>query len=182
MSTTAAFFIRQGESAYFLGGHYSDGYIQEQEDVTRRGIPPSLLKSTTEKEFIRGVEKHMRKVSKDDKMETLTWAKAKGVQYIYCFFEGHVWVTNGGRWYNDCIPANIKPTWDTPSVPVCRKGKLSIAVVIECGQCQRQDKLDHKDFDTQPNGWPLPNLYSYLQDHGWELSQTQGWLCGECKQ
>lgn len=182
MSTTAAFFVGEGENARFLGGHYSDGDIQEKEDPQRGGIPPSLLFSATESEFRYRVGLHMAKVRKEDKMVgRLSWSKAKGVQYIYCFFEDHVWVTNGGRWYNNYIPA-IKPSKEVPSDPVCRVGKISIDVVVECGQCQLQEKLGHKDFNTQPNGWPVINLYSHVMSMGWQYTHTQGWLCADCKQ
>lgn len=179
--TDAIFFVGEGAEARFLAGQHLGGLIRE--DGLEEGIPTSLLEVTTEEEFISGVKKHMRSVPRGQRMKKLTWAEVPGIQYIYCFFEGHVWVTNGGRWYNDYIPANIRPSRRTPSAPVNRIGKLGIDCMVQCGQCQKTERLKHKEFDAiEREELSMADVYAYFESKGWKGAKDQGWLCGECAQ
>ena len=182
MSTTGAFFIGEGKGARFIGGVHSDGYPREKDEAG--GIPPLLLKSITEDGFLARVQGHLRNVAHGERITDLTWEKAKNVHYIYCFFEGHVWITNSGsRWYNDQLPANLKPSKIAPSAPVATHGTLDVDVKMQCGECRRVDTIDRKEFHEKhpPFEWSARDLYAYFESRGWHRSEAQGWLCPDCK-
>jgi hypothetical protein len=184
VSTTAAFFVGEGDTAIFVGGQFSDGYVQENGQL--RGVPASLLQATTEEDFRRCVAQHMKTVGAAERMaermtEPLSWATAKGVQYIYCFFEGHVWVTNGGRWYNNYISADAKPSKTVPSSPICRIGGLDIDIAVTCGECGRREKLIRGESEKRfPNWWSIDDIFTYFEFRGWRKNAEQGWLCDNC--
>jgi hypothetical protein len=182
MSTPAAFFLGEGEDARFLGGVYCDGYIKEPHSTG--GVPLALLRSTTEEEFRRRVNNHLKGVRTDDQVESpFPWVVAKRMQRIYCFFEGHVWVTNGGRWYNPCVPKGTKPSKTTPSAPVCRIGTIEFEATAKCGQCLQQESLAYEEFKERYSAanWSANDIVRFFESKGWQQSEAQGWLCSECK-
>jgi hypothetical protein len=181
VSTSAIFFVGKGPKAEFLFGHSFDGYPQ---DSNGSGVPKTLLRSSSEEQFMQEVATYINRVPKDHHYESTTsWAGARGTSYIYAFFDGHVWITQGHRWFNPFIRAK-RPS-SLPPPPITRKGKIEGQIEVKCGECNdiktaTVEQLLHVTHRATTRGDMVNLLVDYFWNKGWRKTRQQGWLCPRC--
>jgi len=188
MSIGTIFFIGTGEKAVFVGGHKLEGYVKKKGMYF--GIPRRVLVAKTKSQFRAELrvyfDDYMRKVQNRlidheyGKLKPMKWSELKGYSTVLAFFDGHVWITKGGRWSNPAIKA--QPPKNPPQPPVGRRGQISVHLGIHCAECDQ-----HKSADLQslcklaPNGnWSIDDVDRYFESLGYRYNEFQGWLCKEC--
>lgn len=183
MSTSAAFILGRGSDARFLFGQHSDGYIQNEHG---NGVPKDILVSSTPEEFLKETTLHRNSLHREDLNRHDTsncWKAAKGYSYIYTFFDGHVWITNGRRWYNPFI--KVKPPKALPPSEVLRKGEAKGEIVVTCGECGDTKSFTLKSVlrcivvrQIRDRGNPKDIVKIVFK--GFEMTRKQGYLCTKC--
>ncbi len=182
MSTSASFFVGKGKTAEFLFGVDFDGY---PEDEIGHGIPKRILISQSEQEFRDLVKEYSVTVDKDNVVIVKAgyrWPTDRGFCYVYAFFDGHAWITTGGRWFNPFIRA--KRPKSLPPAPVTRKGTVDGKITVTCGECLYPKTVTAEQlvrwFSKMPSGSYRRIFDQYFKSKGFFKSRTQGWLCRAC--
>ena len=182
MSTSAVFYVGKGNKAKIIFAQSMDGYPEEKSE---HGVSKEIFLSKTEGVFIRRVEEYSKNVPKDNVgqiPESDHWSFARHFSYTYCFFDGHVWVTQGGPWFNPFSRAK-RPT-SLPPYPALRRGEMEGFIRVTCGQCFRSRtataeqlvRLKSKAYNLNPHGL----LEKYFLSQGFNRNDELGWYCKKC--
>lgn len=172
--TKAAFYVGKGKDARGLGGVWSDGYPESEH---KRGVPKAVLLSRSEARFEQEVRKFLAEREERYKHDApLRWGR---YDYVYAFFDGRVWISDGGLWFNPFI--KVQPPKTPPPAPVTRLGSLTGSVKVECGGCYMSCEVNlSKPPKSMSQNWTLKDILVHFELQGYRQVKGRGWLCKDC--
>ncbi len=111
----------------------------------------------------------------------LDWKASKDFDYVYCFFDGAVWVSAKGGWFNPY--AKVAPPPTAPPAPLTRKGRIffeGYANVI-CGKCHFGISVTllslRRMFGIEAG---FMDAIRYFKKEGFRMTPGFGWQCPRC--
>jgi len=187
MGYSAVFFVGKGSKAEFIFGQDHSVCLENVRD--RRVLRP-ILCATSESEFRQEVEKYSKSVRFEDHIfspgkERETWKDVAGYSYVYSFFGGHAWVTDGGRWFNPFT--RVKRLESFPPAPITHKGTIEGYFMATC-TCGCRERVTVEEFQrwVHTSGFNVSNTFrgdlvqAYLYSKGFLCDERRGWQCRKC--